>query len=73
MQVVTGTVVGGKIILEGASLPEGTVVTVLAQDLEATVRLSPALQVELEEALDEADREEGISGDELLERLKKYG
>jgi hypothetical protein len=73
MQIVTGTVVGGKIVLEGASLPEGTVVTVLAKDSEAVVRLPPSLQAELEEALEEADREEGIAGEELLERLEKYG
>jgi hypothetical protein len=73
MQVVTGTVVGGKVILEGVSLPEGTVVTILAKDSEAKVHLPPALQAELEEALEEADREEGISGNELLERLRKYG
>jgi hypothetical protein len=73
MQVVTGTVVGGKVILEGASLPEGTVVTILAKDSEAMVHLPPALRAELEEALEEADREEGISGNELLERLRKYG
>ena len=72
MQIVAGTVVGGKVILEGASLPEGTVVTKLAKDSEAMVRLPPALQAELEEALDEADREEGISGDDLLEKLRKY-
>ena len=73
MQVVTGTVVGGKVVLEGASLPEGTVVTIFAKESEAKVRLPPALQAELEEALDEADREEGISGAELLEKLQKYG
>ena len=73
MQVAVGTVVGGKVVLEGVSLPEGTVVTVFAKDSEATVRLPPALQAELEEALEEADREEGISGDELLEKLRKYG
>lgn len=73
MQVATGTVVGGKIVLDGASLPEGTVVTVLANDSEVRVRLSASLQAELEEAIDEADRVEGISADELLERLKKYG
>ena len=73
MQVVTGTVVGGKVVLEGASLPEGTVVTILAKGSEVTVRLPPDLQAELEEALDEADREEGISGDELLEKLRMYG
>jgi hypothetical protein len=73
MQVVTGTVVGGKVILEGVALPEGTVVTILAKDSEAAVRLPPSLNAELEEALEEADREAGISGDALLEKLRKYG
>ena len=73
MQVAVGTVVGGKVVLDGVSLPEGTVVTVFTKDSEATVRLPPALQAELEEALEEADREEGISGDDLLEKLRKYG
>lgn len=73
MQVVTGTVVEGKVVLEGVSLPEGTVVTIFAKGSEVTVHLPPALQAELEEALQEADREEGISGDELLEKLQKYG
>lgn len=72
MQVVTGTVVGGKVILEGASLPEGTVVTIFAKESDERVRLPSALQAELEEALEEADRDEGISGDELLEKLRKY-
>jgi hypothetical protein len=57
----TGTVVEGKLVPEGASLSEGTA---------ATVRLPPALQAELEESLDEADREEGISWDELSRRCR---
>jgi len=73
MQVVTGTVIGGKVVLEGVWLPEGTVVTLIAKDSESTVRLPPALQAELEEALEEADREEGVSGDELLDKVRKYG
>ena len=73
MQVASGTVVEGKVILDGVSLPEGTVVTVFAKGSEARARLSPALQAELEEALEAADREEGISGDALLEKLQKYG
>ena len=72
MQVATGTVVQGKVVLEGVSLPEGTIVTILAKGSEATVRLPPNLQAELEEAIEEADREEGVSGDELLEKLRKY-
>lgn len=72
MKVVTGIVVDGKVVLEGVSLPEGTVVTILAGASEPMVRLPPALQAELEQALEEADQEEGISGDELLEKLRKY-
>jgi hypothetical protein len=73
MQVATGKVVDGKIVVEGMSLPEGTVVTVFANDAETAIRLSPAEEAELTSALDEADREEGISAEELFERLRKYG
>jgi hypothetical protein len=73
MQVVTGKVIDGKVVVDDIVLPEGTVVTIFAQDAEAIVQLSPALQSELEEALDEADREEGVSAKTLLERLSKYG
>ena len=73
MQIVTGTVVEGKVVLDGASLPDGTIVTVYAQESGLSVRLPPHLQAELEEAIDEADRDEGISGEELFAQLKKYG
>ena len=72
MQVVGGTVVEGKVVLNGASLPEGTVVTVYAQEPGNVVRLPAHLQAELEEAIDEADREEGISAEELFAQLKQY-
>ena len=72
MQVATGTVVQGKVVLEGVSLPEGTVVTILAKGSTSTVRLPPTLQAELEEAIEEANREEGIAGEELLDKLRKY-
>lgn len=73
MQIVTGIVAGGKVVMQGASLPEGTLVTVLTRDSEPTVRLPAKLQAELETILDEADREEGIPGDALLKRLERYG
>jgi len=73
MQVATGKVIDGKVVVDGIVLPEGTVVTVFAKDSEAVVRLSPSLQSELEEALGEADREEGVSAETLLESLRKYG
>ena len=73
MQVAPGKVVNGKVEVEGVSLPEGTLVTVFASDAQETVRLSPSDEAELNAALDEADREEGISAEELLARLRKYG
>ena len=73
MQVATGTVIEGKIVVEGLSLPEGTLVTVLTRESEPTVRLSLEKEAELLEALDEADREEGISAEELFERLRRHG
>ena len=73
MQVATGTVVEGKIVVEGLSLPEGTLVTVLTRDVEPAVRLSPEEEAELLDALDEADREEGISAEELFDRLRRHG
>ena len=47
--------------------------TVLTPDDEPAVRLSPALERELLEAIDEADREEGGAGPEFIESLRRYG
>ena len=73
MQVTAGKVIDGKVVVDGIVLPEGTVVTIFAKDTGAVVRLSPSLLSELEEALDEAEREEDVSAEVLLERLSKYG
>lgn len=73
MTFATGRIVDGKVTLEGLELPEGTVVTVLARERESSVRLSPEEEAELLEALDEADREEGISAEELFTRLRRFG
>ena len=73
MQLATGTIVEGKVVIEGLALPEGTVVTVLTRDNEECVRLSQPDEAELIEALDEADREEGISAEELFARLQRFG
>ncbi len=52
---------------------EGAEVGVFVARQEGSVRLSPLLQKELEDALDEADREDGISAEELFAELRKYG
>jgi len=73
MQLASGTIVGGKVIVEGLSLPEGTAVTVLARGDEAVVKLPPEEEAELLAALDEADQEDGIPPQELFARLLRFG
>ena len=71
MQFATGTVIDGKIVLEGTTLPEGTVVIVLARDSSETFELPEELEVELAASIAEADRGETVSGAELFERLRR--
>ena len=73
MQIASGTIVGGKVVVDGLSLPEGTVVTVIARGDEVAVRLPPEQEKQLSDALIDADREEGISAEELFTRLKRFG
>ena len=71
MQLATGTVIGGKVIVEGASLPDGMVVTILAREMDETFEVPPELEAELSASIVEADRGETISASELLERLRR--
>ena len=73
MQITSGTIVDGKVVVEGLSLPEGTLVTILARGDEIAVRLQPKQEADLLDALDEADREDGISAEELFIRLRRFG
>jgi hypothetical protein len=71
MQLTTGIVVDGKVVVEGDPLPEGTVVTVLARESDETFDIPPELEAELSESIAQADRGETISADELIERLRR--
>jgi hypothetical protein len=71
MQLATGTVVDGKIVVEGEPLPEGAAVTILAREANETFEVPPELEAELSESMAEADRGETISADELIERLRR--
>jgi hypothetical protein len=72
MQLATGKVVNGKVVVEGLDLPEGTPVTILTRDDSPAVKLSPEDETQLLQALAEADVEEGISADELFARLQQF-
>lgn len=71
MQVTTGTVIGGKVVVEGAPLVEGSVVAVLSREPEEPSTLSS--EEELLSAMAEIERGEFVSADKLLESLRKYG
>jgi hypothetical protein len=71
MQVTTGIVVDGKVVVEGDPLPDGTVVTIIARDAEETFEVPPELEAELLESIAQADRGETISADEVIERLRR--
>jgi len=71
MQLATGTVVGGKVVVEGDPLPEGAVVTILAREADETFEVPPELEAELLESIAQADRGETISAEEMLERLRR--
>ena len=71
MKVATGRVVGGKVVLEGEPLAEGSVVTVVARDDEDTFDVSPEEERALLEAIAQADRGQVVSWEELREQLRR--
>lgn len=72
MQITSGIIVDGKVVVECLTLPEGTVVTILVREDEVAIRLPFQLEAELHDALDEADQEEGISVEDLFVRLHRF-
>ena len=71
MQVATGTVVNGKIVLEGVALREGAVVTVVTRGADESFTLSIEQEDELLAAMAEIERGEHVSLDQLLKSLPK--
>jgi hypothetical protein len=71
MQVATGTVVNGKIVLEDVPLAEGAVVAVVTRGADERFSLTEAQQTELLEAVAEIERGECVSLEDLLRSLPK--
>ena len=67
MMLTSGTVINGKIVVEGEPLKEGATVTVLTP--EPGFELSAEEKTELLESIREADAGETISGEALLKEL----
>ena len=72
MQVITGTVVDGRVVVQGAALPEGALVTVLTRGASEDFTLSTEDEDELLEALAEIDRGEYVSLEQLLDTLPRH-
>jgi hypothetical protein len=73
MQVATGTVVDGKVVVEGVPLLEGSVVAVIARGADEGFALSEEQEDELIDAIAQIDRGEYIGLDELLRSLPHQG
>ncbi|MGQ0545270.1 MAG: hypothetical protein ACT4P3_08055 [Betaproteobacteria bacterium] len=71
MKIATGKVIGGKVVVDGAPLEEGTSVTVLARDDERGFTLSPEEEAELLLSIAEADRGDMVPAEEVLEKLAR--
>jgi len=71
MRVTTGSALNRRIEIPGEDFAEGTVVTILAPEGRESFTLGPEAEAELLLAIEEADRGEFISGDELLRELRQ--
>ena len=70
MKLATGTVVEGKVVIDGDALPEGTVVTVLAPEGDEIFDVPPELEHELNESLEQAARGETIPVAEAIRQMR---
>jgi hypothetical protein len=71
MMMTMGTVVDGKIVVDGEPLEEGSTVTILAPsgEDETGFELGPDEEAALLESIQQADRGEVISAEDLLRDL----
>jgi hypothetical protein len=69
MQVVTGTVVNGKVVVEGVPLQEGALVAVVARGADEPFSLSAEQEEELLAAMAEIQRGEFVTLEQLLAEL----
>lgn len=69
MQVATGTVINGKIVLEGVPLAEGAKVTVVTRGADEGFTLTAAQEEALLESIVQVERGDFVSLGELLASL----
>ena len=72
MHSVSARIIDGRAVSEELPLPEGKQVTIWVPDDEDEegIYLTPEEEAELDAAIEDADRSPGISGEEMLRRLR---
>ncbi len=73
MKVVSGKVVGGKVVVDGVKLDEGATVTVVTREDDESFELGAADEAALLAAIDEADRGDVVDADDVVRRLRRHG
>jgi len=73
MKVATGTIVDGKVVLEGEPLAKGSVVTVVAREDDEAFDVSPEEERALLAAIAQAERGQVVSWEELRKQLRRFG
>jgi hypothetical protein len=73
MQVATGTVVDGKVVVEGLPLAEGAVVAVIARGADESFSLTEEQENDLLAAMAEIERGEYETLEDVLQSLPKQG
>lgn len=73
MKVATGTVIDGKVVVEGEALAEGSTVTIVQREDDESFELTAEEEAELLASIGEIERGEYITQDQLLERLRRFG
>ena len=69
MEVTVGKVVNGKVVVDGTPLEEGSTVAVVIRG-EDTFAASAEQEIELLEAISQAERGEVVDGWELLKQVQ---
>jgi hypothetical protein len=73
MKITTGIVVDGKVVVDGESLAEGATVTVVLREDQEAFALTPDEEDELLDSIAQIERGEFVSGEQLLDRLRRFG
>jgi hypothetical protein len=69
MKIITGTVLDGRIVVEGERFTEGEQVTVLRREENETFQVSPSEKRQLLDSIAQAKRGEFVDADALLAEL----